>query len=129
MSLKNHISRAVFLLTCHFCFHCVAFELYHFHCPPPPLSLAAPLLPSSNSLPLILGDCGQGLLQFPLLMASPCYCSQTSAVSVPCSWVWNKLLFPQTCGRNHEGTNLFFGRHTSHHVPFSFPIFKLLTVS
>lgn len=36
-----------------------------------------PLLP-----PFILRDTGQGLLQFPLLMASPCYCGQTSAVSV-----------------------------------------------
>lgn len=42
MSLKNHISRAVFLLTCHFCFHCVAFEY-------PTISLS---LPTPTRLPL-----------------------------------------------------------------------------
>lgn len=81
---KNHISRALFKLTFHFCFNYVASAspLYHFHCLFLPCAASLPHFCPPLLPPFILRDSGQGLLQFPLLMASPCYCGQTSAVSV-----------------------------------------------
>lgn len=67
-----------------FHFHCVASAsaLDHFHCLFLPRAASLPHFCPSLLPPFILRDSGQGLLQFPLLMASPCYCSQTSAVSL-----------------------------------------------
>lgn len=83
-SAKNHISRAVLQLTYHFFCHYVAqtSPVYHFHCLTLPSAASLPHFCPPLLPPSILRDSGQGLLQFPLLMASSRPCGQTSAVSV-----------------------------------------------
>ena len=94
---KNRISRAVFKLTVHFCFHYVASAspLYHVHCLFLPCAASLPhfcppLLPPSlhprGEWPgLIAVSIAHG---FPLL-PRPDFCSKCA-----CSWVWNILFFP-----------------------------------
>lgn len=57
--------------------HYIAFSASFSPCP-----ASLPHFCPSLLSPFILRDSGQGSLQFPLLMASPCYCGQTSAVSM-----------------------------------------------
>lgn len=101
--------------------------LYHFHCLFLPRAASLPHFCPPLLPPFILRDSGQGLLQFPLLMASPCYCGQTSAVSVLVPGSGTYFCFPKQHAKLTRKENKWeFQRDTGETVCFcSIFIFKI----